>query len=330
MTRYIVFILFFIIAFSHCKKDNKKEIVKAMDTLALQINTCFETSTMHFNKLYDDIEKIVIRNEKTPILSKDTSRRKFFLFDNVVYYNKQDKNDCSIWYSGCDNNKNIIQDLCFFENFDKYLQKSTLNKYCYNAVFLISHKNIIMSHPYINFSLYIPQKNDFNKFLLMGFKKNRKISWSLPYLDVMGTGYVTSLSKYIEINDMPQYQISIDISIPDIYRRLIKNSKTPILIMLPPHNIIMVNKSCHKLFGVIGMEKKFYVSDVKLEPLIHKYERPTQSANPNMNAVLYDSLDKINKKDSVIMHYNKTNYVMFKKNIEIPKWLIVAFMKVSE
>jgi hypothetical protein len=283
---------------------------------------------MHLNKLYDEIKEIVIRNEKTPILSNNTSHRKFFLFDNVVYYNKQNKNDCSIWYSGYDNNKNIIQDLYFFENFDKYLQKATLNKHCYNAVFLISHKNIIMSHPYINFSIYIPQKNNFNEFLRMGFKKSKKIPWSFPYLDVMGTGYVISLSKYIEINNIPQYQISIDISMPDIYKRFIKKSKTPILIMLPPHNIIMVNKSCHKLFGIIGMEKKFYISNVKLEPLISTYELPKQYTSSN--TVLCDALDKINKTDSVIMNYNKKAYAMLKKNIEIPKWLIVAFIKVSE
>ncbi len=330
MTRYIIFILLSMMFFNYCKNNNKKKIEKEMDILAMQINTCFKISTIHLNKLYDEIKEIVIKNENTPILAKNIPHKRFLLFDNVVYYNKQNKNDCSIWYSGYDNNKNIMQELYFLENFDKNLQKATLNKYCYNSVFLISHKNIIMSHPYINFSIYIPQKNNFNQFLRRGFKKKGNTSWSLPYLDVMGTGYVTSFSQYIKIKNIPQYQVSIDISIPDIYQRLIKSSKTPMLVMFPPHNIITVNKSCYKLFGIMGMEKKFYTSDVKLEPIIHKYKRPVQFVNSSIKKILYDALDKTNQTKSVIMNYNKEDYVMLKKKIKIPKWIIISFMKVSK
>jgi len=322
---FIALILTLLVILAVCSSNSEVKLKNDLKDISVRINDYFDDSAKRLNTLFKTIkEQINIDNN---IISDSTSSKKILLFDNTVYYNPKVKDECAIWYSGYGNDKDIIPKLNYMAKFEKPMIKASKNKIYNNFVFLISSDNIIMSYPYLNFSIYITQKMDFNNYINDSYKQGKEPRWTPPYLDVMGTGYVTSYSRFINTDNKHKFYVLIDILIPEIYKRELKKKNTPMLILSPPYRIIIANKSCKKTFGISGLENKFYIKDVKF---IIKEKDETVSRNEaekEVNPDILDAFERITEKESTHIKYKNKKYKIISERIKIPGWLLLAFIK---
>lgn len=323
--RFFLILLFFIfyLFLPFCKKEMDLP-ERSMDEIAIEINGYFMSVGKRLITLKEQIQSIMNKKKEKRIEGDGIDR--FKSFDNTVYYNPKVGDGCAFWYSGDIKDTSIQTKFSYYERFEKYIKNAAGNEKYSNSVFMISGDNFIISYPYVNFRVYLTPDTDFKVLLNRNYKKYKGDPiWTNPYLDVMGTGYVTSLSDFILKDEIPLYQITLDVAIPELYKKTINKVKIPMMILKTPVYIIAVNKKCREIFNIKGGENKFYLKDEKV--LSETRNMRALLLDKKKNLDLFKALNEIEEKSPVFIESSGQRYKILKKKINATGWFLLSFIK---
>ncbi len=328
----LICILMVALIISACHQSEHSSDNRRLDSLSVQIEGFFSDSEKRLNRLNQQIESILDSNKQNREAVADIQanpnpvdlKNRYHVFDGTVYYNENRGDSCAYWYSGTDAMPVVFKKFAFLEQFEPFLKQCASGNGIRNHVYIVTIDNILVTYPYNNFRVYIPLDTDLRILMQQWFLKGDTRIWTKPYLDVTGIGYVSSYSRMISQNNAPLFHLTIDLSIPEIYRNTIAQIDMPLLLVIPPDYLIAANPSARRMFDVQGGERKYYLDRVKLTS--SKYTHLDLRLNRETYPELMSLIGMIGKKKRFSFTFRKKYFTIAVRKIGTPGWFLVGIM----